>query len=250
MKQFLISRLPEPGTGLELRAADFHYLSHVRRCKVGQVIACRTADGQKILCRVRHIATDFLLLDLADDSDARGVPNNSGPPPGFVPVHLVQGIPKGKKLEQIIRQATELGVSSIQPLKCRHSIADLDERWENKRKHLDGVIREAFQQSGGNSLPKLLDPLEPVEFCSQSQAGAEDLVLYFHEQELEQTTLHRYLDHKPASVTIIIGPEGGLAPDEIKIFNQAGFHGVWLGTQVLRTETAAIVAVEIGRAHV
>ena len=245
MKQFLISRLPEPGVGLELRGADFHYLGHVRRCKAGQVLACRTIEGQKLECRIREIAADYLILDAMEDSVAAIGPGSVVGDANLIPLHLVQGIPKGKKLEQIIRQATELGVASIRPLKCRHSIADLDERWENKRKHFEGVIREAFQQSGGRCLPTLLDPLDPTSYCRQANTDPNHLVFYFHELELEQTSLHRYLETKPASVTVIIGPEGGLAPEEIQLFKQAGFKGAWLGSQVLRTETAAIVAVGI-----
>jgi 16S rRNA (uracil1498-N3)-methyltransferase len=244
MKQLLISRLPAPGAGLVVDGADFHYLHRVRRVRVGQVIMCRTADGAKAACRVTAIGTSHLVLGPLGETAAEEAPRASGGR-AIPDIRLVQGIPKGKKLEQVVRQATELGVSSIIPLKCRHSVAEIDERWENKRLHLEGVIREAFQQSGGCCLPRLADPMTPEALCGTLNPAPGELVLFLHERELAQSSLHGYLVGRPKSVTVVIGPEGGFSPEEVRLFIGRGFGPVWLGPQVLRTETAAVVALGI-----
>jgi 16S rRNA (uracil1498-N3)-methyltransferase len=244
MKQLLLSRLPAPRAGLVVDGADFHYLHRVRRVRVGQVIMCRTAGGEKAACRVMAIEASHLVLgQLVEDVPVEEAQVTDVP--SGIPVHLVQGIPKGKKLEQVVRQATELGVASITPLKCRHSVADLGERWDTKRVHLEGVMREAFQQSGGRRLPSLADPLTPEDFCRNRARVPEGLVLFLHERELAQSSLHGYLVGRPASVTVIIGPEGGFSPEEVRLFTGCGFMPAWLGPHVLRTETAAVVALGI-----
>lgn len=244
MKQLLISRVPEPGAGLVISGPDFHYLHNVRRVRIGQVLTCRTGDGRRTVCRVTRIETDHLVLDRIEETSGStaGLSLEGSLDGPKTVLHLVQGIPKGKKLEQVVRQATEIGVASITPLGCRHSVADPGERWANKRQHLEGVIREAFQQSGGGCLPSLANPLSPEEYCRGHAPAADELILFLHEKELEQTTLHRYLDPRPSVVTLIIGPEGGFSAEETNLFLRAGYKPVWLGAQVLRTETAAIVA--------
>jgi 16S rRNA (uracil1498-N3)-methyltransferase len=244
MRQFLIPRLPEPGAGIELRGDDFHYLYRVRRVRTGQVITLKSADGRSLEARVALCGADFLRLE-ATGNQAVALAAGAQEIQGVVPLHLVQGIPKGKKLEMVVRQATEIGVASITPLKCRNSVAELDERWDRKRQHLEGVIREAFQQSGGSRLPVLNDPLEPVVLADGLAPSAGGLVLFLHEQELAQSPLHGYLEPRPASVTLVVGPEGGFSPEEVRLFLQRGFRSAWLGPQVLRTETAAIVGLGV-----
>ena len=155
-------------------------------------------------------------------------------------MHLVQCIPKGKKLDLIIRQSVELGVSRISLIQSRNSIPDLSERWDRKREHLEGIVREAYQQSGGNTLTVLEEPRSFETFFKHDPLEPRDLGLFFHEQELEKTSLHEYLGVIPREIRIVIGPEGGLAPEELQLLQAASYRPVYLGKQVLRCETAAV----------
>lgn len=233
MKQFLLPQNIIPGESLELKGADFHYLSHVRRLKAGDQLSCRTPNGSLHICQVKSIHSDGLALEVIQE---RPVDKGHG-----IPIHLIQGIPKGKKLDLVIRQSVELGVTSICPLQCRNSVPDMSERWDRKKQRFEGIIREAFQQSGGSFMPQLYDPCSVRELIINRPLENDEMGLFMHEEELEQSSLHGYLGRIPSAIRLLVGPEGGLSRDELDLLMGSGYKPVFLGRQVLRCETAAIV---------
>jgi len=144
-------------------------------------------------------------------------------------------------LDLVIRQSVELGVDSILPLQCRNSVPDLNERWDRKKVRFQAIIREAFQQSGGSVMAILHDPCSVQEMVVNRPLSEDELGLFMHEEELEQSSLHGYLRHIPSAVRLVVGPEGGLSAFEVDLLRQAGYKPIFLGKQVLRSETAAIV---------
>ena len=236
MKQFLLPYNTQVGACLSLGGADLHYLSHVRRMKFGDTLICRTPDGAEVTCLVEKIDQAVMTIKVMA---VNIISVSAGKNP--IALHLIQGIPKGKKLDMIISQAVQLGVSSILPLQCRNSVAELDERWDRKKTRFQGIIKEAIQQSGSLGMTELLDPCSLGQFLSQHPLPKQGLGLFLHEQLLEQSSLHGYLEGNPTTISLVVGPEGGLAPEEVKLLLEAGFKPIYLGKQILRTETAAIV---------
>ena len=235
MKQFLLPLNILPGESLELGGVDFHYLSHVRRMKVGDSLSCRTPDGRIQHCQAISITTTSVVIQ------AQLVQEVSPMESEGLRLTLAQGIPKGKKLDLVIRQSVELGVASILPLQCRNSVPDLTERWDRKKVRFEGIIREAYQQSGGSCLARLQDPCSVQEMVINHPLCENELGLFMHEEELEQSSLHGYLGRIPSAVRLVVGPEGGLSAIEVSQLQQAGYKPLFLGRQVLRSETAAIV---------
>jgi 16S rRNA (uracil1498-N3)-methyltransferase len=217
---------------------DFHYLARVLRLGVGDRF--RGTDGGARLwdCRISRLEQDSLEAVLEE-------PAKATPPPHRIT--LLQGLPKGRKMDRIIRQATEAGVSRVIPLLCRNSLYRFDGERDvgNKLRRWRTIAREALQQSGAPEMPAieeprtLLDALEGVD----GEAAAGQVRLVFHTQRREGRSLHECLAGGVRSVLLVIGPEGGLSDGELDVLVSRGFTPVTLGATVLRTETAAVFAV-------
>ena len=153
-------------------------------------------------------------------------------------VALAQGVSRGEKMDYTLQKAVELGVAVIQPLFAERGGVDLaGERLARKVRHWRGIIVGACEQCGRNRLPELRQPLTLAEWLEQPAEPDLRLLL----DPLAERGL-RGLEPPAATVTLLIGPEGGLSPMEIAQARKAGFAGVRLGPRVLRTETAGVAA--------
>ena len=152
-------------------------------------------------------------------------------------VTLAQGVSKGERMDYTIQKAVELGVSRIVPLNTERSVVNLKgERLEKKMQHWQGVIVSACEQCGRNTLPQLL-PLQSIE--TWLAAGLKDDLGLLLDHRASETVASL---PQAGSVTLLIGPEGGLSAQEQALATASGYLGLRLGPRVLRTETAALTA--------
>ncbi len=244
MKQFVLPTGYKGTPSYTLRGEHYHYIVNVLRARVGTTFAGLDPEGTPVTIELRAVGSDSCEIAVRtsethreselSESDRRGSTTPS--------ITLFQCIPKGKKMDLIVRQATEAGVSAIVPVSSRHTVPRFDDRdWENKRERWTRVMREAVQQSGRATLPTLENPIglaEIASFWSERGPG-----LFCHEQPLAHESLHEYLVGDTQQVALVIGPEGGLAPAESKQLMDAGFGPVYLGENVLRVETATLFAI-------
>lgn len=159
-----------------------------------------------------------------------------------LPVCLQQAIPKGDKFELILQKATELGVTTFQPVITERSVPRLDPKRLMKRcQRWSKIISEAARQSRRAILPHL-DPVFNLDEVLKSHSENLRLVLW----EAGAISLADRLPQKrPTGVTLLVGPEGGFAHREIKLIEEAGYLAVHLGPRILRTETAGLAATSI-----
>ena len=150
-------------------------------------------------------------------------------------LHVGLGISKGERMDYAIQKLVETGVHRITPLLTAHTVVKLDNRREqSRRQHWQGVIISACEQCGRNHLPQLHE----VSDISHWLAGvAADRKLVF---DAAGTVDLKTLQPAPASVCVLIGPEGGLSEQEVSEACRQGFDNVRLGPRILRTETAAV----------
>ncbi len=158
---------------------------------------------------------------------------------------LLQALPDRERMELIIQKATELGVYSIVPFKSRRSISLAErERKQPKAHRWQSIAIKAAKQSRRGRVP-LLEP-----YCDFSEvleyAGGSDLKVILWERG-NKNPLRDVLRPKEnyGQVTLMVGPEGGFDPEEIRSAEERGFIPVTLGQRILRTETAAILLVGI-----
>jgi 16S rRNA (uracil1498-N3)-methyltransferase len=161
-----------------------------------------------------------------------------------VNIHLVQGLPKGEKMEFIVQKAVEIGVHSIYPLQCRRSVAQLkQDTVEKKVRRWEAIAREACKQSGRNRFLKIT-PLFGLAELLTLMGNRPAIVLYEKEQNTGYKQVLRSL--MPGcfrkDLFLLVGPEGGWDEGEIEELVHQGVHSASLGSRVLRTETAGLIA--------
>lgn len=159
---------------------------------------------------------------------------------------LLQGTGKGDKLDAIVRDATELGVTLVAPVITMRSVSKpaeaRAERWRR-------IAVEAARQSGRGDAPRVLAPTTLLAALAALPVGAEGAGFCLDPSATEPLgpSLQRALSG-PGAVSFVVGPEGGLDPQELEAAERAGYRRVSLGPRVLRTET--VCAAVLGAAVV
>jgi 16S rRNA (uracil1498-N3)-methyltransferase len=177
----------------------------------------------------------------AQKSDARVLRQTKEAPSESLWIALGQGLPKGAKMDLILRQGTEIGIHQMIPVLTERSVSRPEPgQWEHKRDRWQKILVEACRQCGRRDVPEL-KPLTDWKILLESFKDY-DLVLLPYEKEAP--SLRGVLESNPESrrILILIGPEGGWAPGEVE---QAQTHGACvthLPVPILRTETAGLAA--------
>lgn len=232
--------LPDGYSGeeeLDLPPEDAHYLRNVLRLREGDSLPGRDLRGGTYHLTLTGVTKDGVRL--------RVQPKGGGTRDAATALTLFQCLPKGAKFDEIVRRATEIGARRITPVLSDYSVpkfrdprhlAGKLERWRR-------IVRDAVQQSGSPRIPELTEPVE-LGTLDRLPSGATGgvLGLFFHQAPLSQETLHHYLAEPVDEVRLVIGPEGGFSEGEVSHLLESGYNPVYLGPQVLRTETAAIYA--------
>ncbi len=233
MKQLVLPAEARSGNQVELRGKDYHYLVRVRRVEIGEQL--QALEGtQRWRLEVTAITADRIALQVvgsAPPENARGSR-----------IVLFPFLLKARKLDDVVRQACEAGISAIVPIEGDHCIAKSDEEnGAKKALRWASIAKEAAQQSGNSRVCDVHTPI-PSRSLTARWNGAGPL-LFFHQEPLDKGSLHRYLFPRPETVGLIIGPEGGLSESEVATFQSQGALPVWLGPFVLRAETASVYAI-------
>jgi 16S rRNA (uracil1498-N3)-methyltransferase len=169
-----------------------------------------------------------------------------------LPVTLLQCLARGERMDWIVQKATELGVGAIVPVASRHSVVQLAaDAAERRVAHWRSVAIGACEQCGRNRVPALRTPCELHEACAATDATLRLLLLPDAEQSLTAVLAAALAATRanvagaagamgPVCIALLVGPEGGLADDEVALARQRGFHPCRLGPRTLRTETAPL----------
>jgi 16S rRNA (uracil1498-N3)-methyltransferase len=215
---------------------DFHYLAHVLRVAVGQTIECVDAHGGRLRGDVCDVSTASLTLRVTTGA---GFGSTTPETDGLPQITLYQAIPKGRKLDEVVRQVVQAGVARIVPVITERTVVRPNERFEIRRERLQKIAREAIQQSGAFAPVEIRSPIRLDSLTANSDA----LSLVLHTTPLESPSLHSYLSDIPSRIELLVGPEGGFTDDEISRLRGCGFRAIYLGRQVLRTEAAGFYVV-------
>ncbi len=222
--------LPQAKSGLsELTGEPFHYLSRVLRVKAGDALEVFDGQGQVFAAQVKEVAEAALTLELKEPRPAPRAPA----------LTLIQGLPKGDKLELVLQKGTELGVAAFYPVVTARAVSrpkDGEAKAERWRK----IVSEAARQCGRADVPPVAAPGPLEAAVAALPQGTQLLVL---DEEEHALRLSDALGDGP--VALVVGPEGGLAREEVVALRQSGGVSVTLGPRVLRTETAALAALAV-----
>ena len=225
------------GDTLELTGAEAHHAGTVRRLAVGELALLADGRGGLAEARVAEVARDRVRFEVLS---RRQLPP---PQPRFT---VVQALPKGERAEIAVELLTELGVDEIVPWAASRSVAV----WRDE-KAARGVAKwrrtalEAAKQSRRGWVPVVAE-LAGGAAVAKRIAAADLAVLLDAEADRPLAALEL-----PAAgeVLVLVGPEGGLAPEELAAFVERGAQPARLGAEVLRTSTAGAAALAVLSAH-
>ena len=163
-----------------------------------------------------------------------------------VSVTIAMGFPKGDKLEFVAQKATELGMAALWAFPADWSVVKWDgKKLGKKAEKLEKIAQEAVEQSKRNRIPAVRLFEKKADFLAQL-TGFDQIILAYEEaaKEGEQANLVKALSglETGQSVLVIVGPEGGVSPEEVAAFEGAGAVKTGLGPRILRAETAPLYA--------
>lgn len=226
---------PEATVGedfLILDARESHHLVRVFRARVGETVEVLDGLGS------RYIGT----ISLADAKGVRIAVDMVEVVPRTGPtITLVQSMPKGKTMDLILRMATEIGASVIQPVFTDQGDVQIKgDRLLAKVEKWRVTMIEACKQCGLSYLPQLEAPEQLSAWIEQHPATDASLRMVASLEAGSRPLVEVLSDHKGvAEITVAVGPEGDFTAAEYGALRAVGFQSVRLGTNVLRSETAA-----------
>jgi 16S rRNA (uracil1498-N3)-methyltransferase len=225
------------GATLLLPSAAAQHLVRVLRLPAGAALRMFNGRGGEFDASIESIARSTVTVRIG----AHLAVERESP----LQVTLLQGIARGEKMDFILQKTTELGVTAVVPVTTARSTVRLDaDTTQRKHGHWLGVLISASEQCGRNRIPNLATAMGLLPAI----AGCDAPVKLLLEPDADATTLKALLTATSTvsgpnpGVCLLVGPEGGLDPQEVHVAREAGFVSCQLGPRVLRTETAALAA--------
>lgn len=227
---FLVPALPA-GEEFVLDGPEGRHAATVKRLRVGEELVLSDGSGTLVRCAVAAVERDALSLKVLERSV------EPEPTPRVV---LAQALVKGDRGELAVELATEAGVDGVVPWRASRCVA----KWEDGPRGAKALgrwrstVREAAKQARRSRVPFVDEPVTTAQLSQRVSSSALTLVLH-------ESATDRLSDvDLPASgdVLLVVGPEGGITPEELDALRSSGARIVRLGPTVLRASTAAAVA--------
>jgi len=229
IRNFYYSHLVHPGDSIHIKESDFHHIKNVLRLKEGDLIGLLASNGKfnARIHKIHHLSVEVYLLD----KEERNLSQPS--------VHLIQALPKGWKMDEIIEKSTEIGVASILPIYTTRTIPKFSQQEENnKLVRWNKIAIAASKQSNRVSIPKI-STIQTFDAVLKQIDHQEGCKILFWEMEQNQSLIPIIEAVPEKNYYIIVGPEGGISIEEKNLASNHQFTSTSLGENILRTETAA-----------
>ena len=235
MSKFFVktNQIKEPN--IEILGADVNHIKNVLRKNIGEELEiCNKENSNNYIAKIEKIENNCITCKIIKILTNTSEKN--------VQIHILQGLPKADKMELVIQKSVELGAYEITPIAMKRCIVKINAKDESKKiQRWQKISEVAAKQCGRNIVPKINNIKNIKEVCSIIKDY--DIVLVAYEKEKEnklKTELQKIKDKTNVKIAVIIGPEGGIEPEEVHQLQQNGAKVVTLGTRILRTETVAL----------
>lgn len=223
------------GSTIRLPEDELYHARRVMRLKVGDSVQVFDGEGHEVLARIDVLRRKEGVLTIVEHSGHENIPG--------LPIILGQALPKGKKLDILTEDLTELGVGEIWPIQSQFCVMQLNaKKAEDRRERWQRIAEAAAKQCGRSDIPRIQSPGGLDGFLAAFAAAAEtdDILglISWVKGDRRQTLDQIQPKNPPRAIYLLIGPEGGFSEAEAEKAMAAGFQAVSLGPRILRTETA------------
>lgn len=242
MPKFFVKQEQVKDNTIVIIGEDVNHIKNVLREKVGsQLVICNNSTTQDYQCEITKIQEDRIeccILEILESN----VESN-------IKVTIMQGLPKADKMELVIQKAVELGVYDMIPVEMKRCVVKLKDKDRAKKiQRWQKISEVAAKQCGRNCIPEIHDVISLKNICNLCKEY--DIVLVAYENETENTLKEELQKLKQSQkeelkIAVLIGPEGGIAPEEVKQLQEVGAKSITLGKRILRTETVALNVLSI-----
>lgn len=217
---------------LKIDDEQTHHLFNVLRMKPGDKIEVVDISNKVFIA---ELGTSFK-FNIIDELGVNSEPK--------VDITIFQGLPKRDKFELIIKMGTEIGAKRFIPVEMKRSIVKVKpERVSRLVDRWNKIALSASKQSKRQEVPLVEEPITFKEMIDRFSEF--DLVICFHATDNQHTLRDVVLDENIKNIALIIGPEGGIAREEVNYLRNTDATFCSLGKRIMRTETAGIVALSI-----
>ncbi len=230
-KRYYINKQLTEGQNIVLDGDEFHHMVNVMRTRIGEEVELFCGDGNNYVAVVDEIQKKQAILSIKSMSKNMCEPQ--------IKLDVYQALAKGDKLNLITQKITELGASSLFVFDSKFCDVKAN---TGKLDRLESVSSSASKQCGRSSILDIQGVLNINQVC-QNIAKYDKFFVFYEAQEEDNFKNHLLeLQNKNVQkIAIMIGAEGGFAPEEIEKLTKSGATIVGLGKRILRTETASII---------
>ena len=236
MPRFPVDEKNIDGSKATLTGTDYRHITKVLRMKEGDAITLFDGRAMEYEGRISLVGSREIQVDIFS---SRKVETDSP-----LRITLLQGLPKGEKMDYIVEKTTEIGVHTIVPVITERSQV----RTADKRNRWGRIALEASKQCGRTTPPAIENTLNFIEAIKFSVGSDLAIILHVGSQVSLKELLNNPLQH-PKNIIVLVGPEGGFSENEVLLACEMGFTSLGLGPRTLRTETAGIAFLSIIQFH-
>lgn len=242
MYQFFVEDAQIGKDFITITGSDVNHIKNVLRMKPGEKIRVSNQNGKDYYCSILELGEDFVQADIID-SEAANTELDAK-------IYLFQALPKGDRMETVIQKAVELGVYEIIPVAMKYCVVKLDaKKAENKRKRWQAIAESAAKQSKRSRIPVVTEVMTFPEAAAYAKQCRVNLVPYENERGMAATRDCLKGLKTDDTISVMIGPEGGFAEEEIRLVREKNMQIISLGKRILRTDTAAISTLSMLMLH-
>lgn len=244
MSKFFVKQNQINKDEIKILNEDVNHIKNVLRLTVAdEIIICDEDNSINYMCNISEIEKDFIICKIKEILPNKAESN--------VDITIYQGLPKADKMELIIQKSTELGANKIVPVALKRCIVKLEGKDEKKKiERWQKIAEVASKQSGRDLIPKI----ENIQKVTNIVENINNFDLFFVAYEEEKETFLKDVlknisplknSKENIKVGFLIGPEGGIAKEEVETLKNAGAKVISLGNRILRTETVALSVTSI-----
>ncbi|MCG2829806.1 MAG: 16S rRNA (uracil(1498)-N(3))-methyltransferase [Desulfobacteraceae bacterium] len=238
MRRFFIEKSKIAGPTIAITGSDAAHIKRVLRMKPGAMIELFDGMGFEYEARIENLTAESVEISIA----RRFLSASESP----VQIIVAQALLKDKKMDTLVRQLTEIGITRLIPFTAMRSVPRPDnKRLAERRKRWERIAIEALKQCGRGHVTEIGETITFNDLIKMDDECDLKIVFWENESKPISDVIQHINDRHYRKILAVLGPEGGFTEKEIEAATACGFVTASLGPRTLRAETATISACAI-----